>query len=152
MDTTMTEPQRDAQQVRWGRPDDRPAGIIVLSAEGAEVEFIPWAALKRELETRLLPQLFADPHGFTLKTADYHGKSDWLVQVVSPSGEPYCDVWFGPDPESGYAFDGLVRVGDPEAEETPVWQVYQRFSDGTYRRLAAVTPTIDSLTRMHKGE
>jgi hypothetical protein len=82
--------------------------------------------LQNELRRHLLPQLFANPAGFSFETRDYNGKIEWLVQVFQD--------------------DGLVRVGD--ANNPPhAWQTYQRYSDGTYRRLESRVPTIDEYSR-----
>ena len=135
-----------AQTVRWGPSDARAAGIRVWNDQGDEQDFIPWSELKDQLERFLMPQLFAAPTGYAFVTSDHNGKSDWLVQIVDSTGQWYCDVWFGNDPDAGWGFDGLVRVGEPH-EAPHVWQVYQRYSDGTYRRLASLSPTIDAYRR-----
>ena len=135
-----------AQRVRWGPSDGRPAGLRLWDLSGVEAQFLPWSILQSELMTMLLPQLFADPSGFRFEMRDYHGKKDWLVQVFHDSGESYCDVWFGDNPDQGWEFDGLVRVGD--ADNMPfVWQTYQRYSDGTYRRVSSIVATLDEASR-----
>lgn len=129
--------------VRWGPPDGKPAGVSAWP-EGDERQsvFCDWADFKRELETMLLPQLFAEPSGFHFHKRDHHGKADWLVWVVDARGDRYCDVWLGVNPEKGWSFDGLVHLGN--AETTPhVWQSYQRYSDGTYRRLPSLVSSLD---------
>lgn len=142
--TTNNQFVRQAERIRWGPSDGLPAGIRILDEFGAERGFTPWEALKTELEIKLLPQIFADPSGFSFSTAEHRGKPDWLVQVVDAQKEPFCHVWFGPDPERNFAFDGLVRVGDPDAPPS-VWQTYQRYSDGSYQRLSATVPTLDQV-------
>jgi hypothetical protein len=134
------------QKLRWGPSDGLAAGVRVFSDYGSECEFIPWSELKVELERQLMPQLFADPSGFTFETRDYEGKSQWRVQISDKAASRYCDVWFGHDPDSGWAFDGLLRFGDPD--ETPhVWQTYQRYSDATYRRCSSMSATLDEFVR-----
>lgn len=133
-------------KVRWGPSDGQPAGIRVWAEEGMDETFIPWSDLQPELQKQLLPQAFADPSGFKFETREHHGKPQWLVQVFDDQDELYCDVWFGNDPDNGWSFDGLVRVGDP-ATAPHAWQVYQRYSDGTYRRLPSLSPTIDRFKR-----
>lgn len=134
------------QIVRWGPSDAQPAGIRIWTTDHSERQFISWPNLKAELEDRLLPQLFASPYGYTFETRNYHGKKEWLVQIFDRDGNSHCDVWFGGNPENGWEFDGLIRVGD--ANETPhVWQVYQRYSDATYRQLFSLHEVIDSVKR-----
>jgi hypothetical protein len=108
--------------------------------------FISWTDLQAELQRQLLPQLFANPSGFKFETRDHHGKSQWLVQVFDDRGDWFCDVWFGNDPDNGWSFDGLVRLGDPVAAPH-AWQTYQRYSDGTYRRLPSRSPNLDQFRR-----
>jgi hypothetical protein len=137
------------QLVRWGPSDTLPAGIRVMAKDSSEVDFVEWPKLSREIEQNLMPQLFANPKGFKFALHDHNGKRDWLVQVRDVRGEWYCDVWFGNAPEHGWRFDGLIRVGDPN-DSTPVWQTYQRYSDGTYRRGNSLTGTIDALPRSRR--
>ncbi len=111
---------------------------------------MPWSELKEELQNKLLSQLFAKPDGYSFATNDYHGKKDWLVRVVNDKGEVYCGVWFGDNPDAGWGFDGMVRVGDP-SDAPHVWQTYQRCSDGSYRRLSSLVATIDELVRQRMG-
>jgi hypothetical protein len=134
------------QTVRWGPSDGDPAGIRAFDSGESDYVFVPWSDLLPELERQLLRQLFADPRGYAFVLKDYHGKAEWLVQIVDARGEYYCDVWFGNDPENGWAFDGLVRVGVAD-EESPVWQAYERYSDGAYRRVQSRSATIDEMKR-----
>ncbi|KRQ15373.1 hypothetical protein AOQ71_10255 [Bradyrhizobium manausense] len=141
MEADMISPQN----VIWGPREGRDPGIRVLQDE-VEAKFIPWIDLERELRDRLMPQLFVDPSGFTFVTRDYHGKSNWLVQLMDEDGEWYCDVWFGVNPDNGWAVDGMVHFGEAD-EEPHVWQSYQRYSDGTYRRLPSWASSLDEYKR-----
>ena len=134
------------QLVRWGPSDSYPAGLRVWDTNNVEGEFVYWACLKAELDHKLLPQLFVDPSGYHIDVRDHLTKKHWLVQVIDESGNRYCDLWFGGDPENGWAFDGMVRVGDADVE-LPVWQTYQRYSDGSYRRLFSRFRSIDGSAR-----
>ncbi|UVO30312.1 hypothetical protein [Bradyrhizobium arachidis] len=138
------------QRVRWGPVDGRPAGIRVLDEDEAEVDFIAWSALERELNQRLMPQLFSYTPAFRFEMRDHHGKTDGLVQLVNDQGDRFCDVWFGVNPGDGWAFDGLVQFGDPDADPL-VWQSYQRYSDGTYRRLPSFASSLDQFKQATKG-
>lgn len=134
------------QKVRWGPSDARPAGILTWTEAGDPEHFVSWITLQKELDRQLLPQLFADPEGFRFETRDQHDKAHWLVQVIDDRGEWFCDVWFGNDPDDGWGFDGLVRLGDP-VEAPHAWQTYQRYSDGTYRRLPSRCADLDQFRR-----
>lgn len=118
------------QQTRWGPVDGLPAGISLNAADG---DFISWQELECEIKIKILPQvkkldeLWAD-----VRLVDHHGKKDWIVEIVDAKGHGVANIWFGSDPLKGWAYDGLVRVGAPEAP-IEVWQVYQRYSDGSYR-------------------
>lgn len=109
------------QKVFWGPRDGRPAGIRIIEDDREETHFISWSDLERELQRCLLPQLFADPTGFSFVTRDYHGKPDWLVQIVDGQGAWYCDVWLGVNPDNGWSVDGMVHFGEPD-HEPRVWQ------------------------------
>lgn len=135
--TTATFPtSAHPQQVRWGPVDGLQPGITL---DGMNREFIAWEQLRIEIQTRLLNQLGRSlPVGCSVTLGDFHGRQNWLVQVINPDGRVLAHVWLGPDPDSGWRFDGRVRIGlaldDHHAE---VWQIFERFSDGSYRRLEA---------------
>ena len=128
------EPQ--PQKVRWGPVDDRPAGILI---DGPERVFVPWSSLKDEIEHKLLNQLGRHlPAHSRAVLCDFRDRKDWRVRVENAQGNRIADVWFGPDPDTKWAFDGLVRVGVAKTDHvSEVWQVFQRYSDGSYRRLVA---------------
>jgi hypothetical protein len=133
------------QQVRWGPVDSLPAGIRAWDESNSQEEFVPWTQLKSELEQKLLPQLRPDSRGYTFEIRDYNGKKDWLVEIFDPNGQLHCDVWFGPNPDANWEFDGLVRVGDP-LEPPYVWMAFRRCSDGTYRKIYSASGTIDEMS------
>lgn len=67
---------------------------------------------------------------------DLYDRKGWTVRVLSKEGQELGYVWFGSNPESALAYEGLVRVGTAiEGGPTVVWQTFERFSDGTYRRV-----------------
>jgi transcriptional regulator with XRE-family HTH domain len=129
------------QKTRWGPPDRKEAGISII--DDPDGLFIYWIDLKIEIEQKLLCQLGRHiPDGCKVKVDAFHGRQNWLVRVVTPDTNKNIGyVWFGGDPEKNWAFDGLVRVGDaPNDYEAEVWQVFQRYSDGSYRRIEAKLP------------
>jgi hypothetical protein len=114
--------------------DHRPPGLRVWNVERGNREwFIEWPRLETELRTKLLPQLLKDPSGFRVIVKSYHGKAHWLARLVDRHGVEHCALWFGVDPETNWNFDGLIRAGSWSPLAT--WQTYQRYSDGSYRRL-----------------
>lgn len=132
------------QLVRWAPNDGENAGIIVWNDNSDNKKyFIEWNELIANLEKRLLPKLFSKDHmRYSFRKADFHGKKDWLVQIFDDSDNFVCDVWFGGDPNEGWAFDGMIRFGNAD-RQPHVWQTYQRFSDGSYRRLKSLFRSID---------
>jgi Response regulators consisting of a CheY-like receiver domain and a winged-helix DNA-binding domain len=142
--TNLTDPQwgereqhtlsAQPQRARWGPNDKRPAGISIDSRDGP---LIPWLELNREIEERLFNQLGAYiPVNCTAILKDLYGRKDWIVRIISPRGEEVGGVWFGSNPDDNWIYDGLVHVGKPFNNGTAeVWQTFQRFSDGTYRRV-----------------
>jgi transcriptional regulator with XRE-family HTH domain len=134
-------PIAEPQKTRWGPADGKPAGISIIN--DPEELFIPWIDLEIEIEQKLLCQLGRHIRiGCKVRIDDFHGRQNWLLRVVTPDPPKNIGyVWFGPDPEKNWAFDGLVRVGDaPNDYEAEVWQVFQRYSDGSYRRIEAKLP------------
>lgn len=131
-DTHISHPE--PQLVRWGPNDGRPAGIGVQG--NTSNEFIPWDSLKPEIEQRLLNQvgLFV-PLNSQVELGDLYGRQDWTINIISPEKDFIGYVWFGSNPEKGWGYDGFVRLGKPLKDTgTEVWQTFQRFSDGSYRR------------------
>lgn len=125
-------PNAKPQFTRWGPVDELPAGISIEARDG---EFVSWRRLEREIKGRILPQVDALNNKWSeVKLAEHHGKKDWVIQVLDHKGNEIANVWFGPNPLKNWTYDGLVRVGPPDAPAR-VWQVYQRHSDGSYRRL-----------------
>jgi hypothetical protein len=124
------------QQVRWGPVDQRPPGILVEDPLGQA--FIPWAELEIEIEMKLLPQVRVVPVGSRAEVGDLGDRKNWIVRIVDPEGRELGYIWFGSNPEAKWQWDGLVRLGNPEASvDKAVWQSFQRFSDGSYRRVEA---------------
>ena len=133
-------PIAEPQKTRWGPADGKPTGISII--DSPEELFVGWEKLEPEIEGKLLCQLGRHiPVGCKLRVDEFHGRKCWLVRIVSPELKNVGYVWFGPDPEKNWVFDGLVRVGDaPNDYEAEVWQVFQRYSDGSYRRIEAKLP------------
>lgn len=126
----------EPQKTIWGPNDGKPPGI---SVEGSSSNtFIPWEELKLEVEQRLLNQLGLHiPPNCTVALGSFRGRPSWLTPIVDREGNRLGEVWFGTDPDNDWARDGLVRAGD---DTYVVWQVFQRYSDGTYRRIRAQKP------------
>ncbi|MEK7611860.1 MAG: hypothetical protein AAB407_00735 [Patescibacteria group bacterium] len=141
-----------AQKVKWQADNGDGVAGISFSNEGNDTEdFIPWELLQPELNRELLTKLFANPQGYTFEVHDHHGKKNWVMIVVDSSENEICDVWFGGDPDNGWGFDGLIRVGNALAKEPPhVWQIYQRYSDGTYQRLPSRYGSLEKVPSTEK--
>lgn len=140
--------------VRWGPNDGLQAGVkITRMIDDTEVfvRFAPWQEYLIQLETNLMPQLFADPASFRFAVRDYHGKKDWLVRIQDNRNSDYCALWLGGDPDAGWAADGLVRVGDPNARPH-TWQAYQQLSDGTFRCVFSLCGSLDEMRRARPGD
>jgi hypothetical protein len=127
------------QKVRWGPNDGLPAGISINHKNGT---FLPWSRVKPEIESRLIVQLGRHiPPKCFVAVKDLFDRKDWIVSIFSPTGAELGRVWVGSDPEKNWRFDGLVRVGSVQTiYSAEVWQVFQRYSDGSYRLLGARVP------------
>lgn len=119
-----------AQKIRWGPVDGLPAGFKIRGGS-----FIPWKRLAPEIEVKLLRQVLEVPPESKVVLLDFAGKPDWLVRILGADGSVIGGIWAGPNPEiDGALWDGFIRVG--KSFRPPViWGVFQRWSDGTYRRL-----------------
>jgi TIR domain len=128
------------QTVRWGPTGGLPPGLSVDNPS----EFVPWNVLKSEVELRLLPQIRHIPIGAAVTLEPFHGRANWIVRVRHDDLRINVNVWFGTDGEAGWAWDGLVRVGEVYRENiVAVWQVFRRYSDGTYRRVRELASPLD---------
>jgi len=115
--------------VRWGPLDGRKAGICI---DGCK-KFIPWPEFREEINQRLLPQVGKVRANSKAVLQDYAGRRDWIVRVISATDKEIVHIWFGGDPENNWSHDGLIRIGTPNPLE--VFGTYQRYSDGSYRKL-----------------
>jgi hypothetical protein len=128
----------EPQKTMWGPNYHMPPGIYIASSGTGE--FIPWDKLKPEIETKLLNQLGGHiPAKCTTETGDWRDHPNWLTLIIDPNGKKVGEVWYGTDADQNWAFDGLVRVGD---DVYVVWQVFQRYSDGSYRRIRKQAPRL----------
>jgi hypothetical protein len=123
----------EPQKVKWGVLDSREPGIVIVDHPG---QFVPWAELKEEVEKKLLTQVRAVPTGSIVTVEDLGDRPSYVVTIYNPDGKPIGRVWFGTDASNDWRFDGLVRIGSIAwADPSPVWQIFQRYSDGTYERI-----------------
>jgi hypothetical protein len=128
----------EPQETLWGPNNGMPPGICIASS--AIGEFIPWKKLKPEMPKVLFNQLGEHiPPGCKASLGDWRGRPNWLTLIIGPDSKKVGEVWFGTDPDNNWAYDGLVRVGD---DMYVVWQVFQRYSDGSYRRIRKQAPRL----------
>jgi transcriptional regulator with XRE-family HTH domain len=140
----LPEPQRSPvpQETLWGPNFDMPPGIYI--ANSATGESVPFNKLKQEIEKKLFNQLGEHiPPKCTAGLGDWNGRPNWLTTIIDPDGTKVGEVWFGTDADNNWAYDGLVRVGVALSDdEAIVWQVFQRYSDGSYRRIRKQAPRL----------
>ena len=120
------------QKIFWGVNQGYKAGAFINSLQGA---FIEWKELKKELEEKVITQCpRIIPVHSKAELKDFYGKKDWTIEIVTPKGQILGSVWVGSDPQKNWNLDGLVRVGHVISDtEWEVWQIFQRYSDGSYR-------------------
>ena|SRR5207247_4332904 len=136
--TASPEPQKTL----WGPNNGMPPGICITGS--ATGEFVPFTELKPEMETKLFNQLGEHiPPKCTAGLGDWKGRSNWLTPIIDPDGKKVGEVWLGTDADNNWAYDGLVRVGVALSDDYAiVWQVFQRYSDGSYRRIRKQLPRL----------
>ena len=136
--TNATPPQPELVRFDPGG-DGHPPGISAESPGG--ITFVPWDRLKPELEKRLLISLgriFGETR-LSVALGEFKGRKNWVMHIQDPDEKHLGYVWLGGDPYNSWVWDGLVRVGEAlDDDHHVVWQVFQRYSDGTYRRIAAL--------------
>ena len=120
------------QNIYWGPNQDLKAGVFVDKIDGI---FIPWKTIKTEIEQRVIPQC---PRKIApnakIAFGSFYGKKDWTVNVETSNGEYIYSIWLKSNPMKGWKPDGLVRLGFTHDDlNWDVWQVFQRYSDGSYR-------------------
>jgi len=94
-----------------------------------------------ELEEGLLIYLgrVFDETPLTVVLGDFKGRKNWVIHIEDADGKHLGYVWLGGDPYKDWGWDGLVRVGEAlDDDRHIVWQIFQRYSDGSYRRIAAL--------------
>jgi len=120
------------QFVLWGPDYSKPPGIFINSIEG---QYISWDNLKNEIEKQVIqgcPRLI--PIDSKIQVLSFYKKVNHIVRVFNNSADIVGDIWLGRDPENDFVHDGLIRIGKTLSDtEWIVYQIYQRYSDGTYR-------------------
>lgn len=120
------------QKVFWSVNQGSKPGAFINSFKGA---FIDWDDLKKELEKNVITQC---PRIIPVKSkvalADFYGKKDWVIHIVDSKANIIGDIWLGGNPLKNWYLDGLVRIGFTISDtEWEVYQILQRYSDGSYR-------------------
>jgi hypothetical protein len=138
--SVVFEPTVVEAQEAWWNPADPKNPVVSLIGRGSKKSaVVPWSSLKGEIETRLLPQVQRVPRNSTVGLRDADGQANKIIAVVSPTRDEIAHVWFGFDPKKNWLADGLVRVGvsgtgSDRDSATTVWETFERYSDGSYRR------------------
>lgn len=128
--TSLPSPTAFAQHLSWGPDSDLDPGVCIDLC----VEFIAWPEVKEEVEFGLLPRMYQVPPGSSLELQDLAGNRNRVVAVIDATGSRVGSAWFGRNPELGWDPDGMLRIGT-DIPTLEVWAAFQRFSDGSYRRL-----------------
>jgi transcriptional regulator with XRE-family HTH domain len=131
----------EPQEACWGPTAGMPAGIICYQGN-QRADFVPWADLKKEVEEKLLNQIGKHiPVNCRAVLDDFQGRHDWLCRIQGVGGSHVGDLWFGTNAERAWRYDGLIRAGkEISTGQCEVWQVFRRYSDGTYARIRVQTP------------
>jgi hypothetical protein len=128
-------PQEVKGRSKYADDVTEPTGIIINKDPR---QFIAWPKVKIETEQQIFPYVRMIPIGSHVELGKFEGRLDWIARIIDPKGNEIGNVWYGGDPLKNYTYDGLVHVGVPgdETREPIVWQVFQRYSNGTYIRVA----------------
>ena len=120
------------QKVFWSINQGSPAGVFINSFQG---QFIKWEIIKKEIETKVISQCpRIIPVGSTVEVGDFYGKKNWVIWIYDKEGNEIGSVWIGGNPLNKWLLDGMIRIGKTISDtEWNVYQVLQRYSDGSYR-------------------
>ncbi len=130
------------QKVKWVAGDH--PGLQLQDANGTRggVTFVPWSDLNPQLRANLLPNLFKFSSTYRFEPQAWGDKKNEVIKILDADAKSVGWLWLGGNPDNGWEWDGLVRIGgDHRAEK--VWQTYQRYSDGSYRRLKSLFVNVD---------
>ncbi len=120
------------QQVLWAPDYNKAPGIFINSLNGS---FISWERLKYELETQVIqgcPRII--PISSTVELDTFYDKKNHIVKILDKDKNEIGSVWLGANPLDNFNRDGLIRIGKSISDSNwVVYQVYRRFSDGSYR-------------------
>ena len=120
------------QKIYWGVNQGLEPGAYIERIDG---EFIPWIQLKKELDERAITQCpRVIPPGSSVSLNSFHGKNNWILEIVNENKEVIGSVWIGGNPLNNWIQDGMVRIGKTISDtEWEVYQVLARHEDGSYR-------------------
>lgn len=120
------------QKVFWSVNQNFRAGAFINSFKG---EFLEWAQIKEELETKVITQCpRIIPVGSRVEMADFYGKKNWVIWIYDKKDNKIGSVWIGGNPLKKWYLDGFIRIGKTFSDtQWEVYQVLQRYSDGSYR-------------------
>lgn len=125
------------QKLFWGVNFGGPPGAYI---EGLNGHFIPWNQLCIELIKQVansLPKKIPIPA--TISLDNHFQKKNWIIKIYDRNGNHSGDLWIGSNPEKNWAMDGKIRIGKTISDyEWVVWQVYERYSDGSYRLIRSI--------------
>gem|GEM_PF-2901661 len=132
----VTEPAVP-QVTLWAPVFGGPPGIFINRVGG---KLILWKELQQEILEGLFPQAVrCIAKGSTVALLPLRDQPNFRIGIVSPSEKIVGRVWFGADPKRGWRFDGKVRIGTTRGLYfAEVWQIYTRYSDGSYRLWNAI--------------
>jgi len=130
--STTVEPIK--QKVFWAVNQGFKAGVFINSFKG---EFLEWDLIKKELEEKVItqcPRIL--PPGCKVSLQDFYGKKDWIIKIIDKENNIKGSVWIGGNPLKNWLLDGFVRIGITRNDTSwEVFQILQRYSDGSYRIL-----------------
>jgi hypothetical protein len=135
------------EKVEWGPNNGLEPGISIEPPRLIPwwPKFVPWSKLKPELTEKVVQRLARVPQRSDLRLkAGVTGKENLLIEIMA-DGCINCRVWIGGDPRRDHAFDGLIRIGRVCGSVSEIWSTFQRYTDGSYRKISDPPPTGNSM-------
>jgi hypothetical protein len=120
------------QKTFWSVNQDYKPGVFINGFNG---QFIEWPQIKKEIEAKIISQCpRIIPVGSGVVLEDFYGKKNWVIWIVDKELNKIGSVWIGGNPYNKCHLDGLIRIGKTFTDTSwEVWQILQRYSDGSYR-------------------
>jgi hypothetical protein len=108
---SITSTTVEPQEAWWDPRDPNKPVASAIGVKSQTAATIPWRVLKREIEIELLAQVARAPKNGSVELRDAADQPNKLIVVLDADKRDVAHVWYGFDPNNGWANDGRIRIG-----------------------------------------